>query len=363
MASIINADNGVVSGSAGLKTSADSTGVLALQTNGTTAVTVDTSQNATFNSTGGLTLPKGTTAQRPSSPVIAQTRFNTESNIVEVWMGTAWGVLTPIINYTIEYLIVAGGGGGGSKRGGGGGAGGYYTGTLTVLPTSGYPITIGGGGNGSSAGLNNATNGVNSTAFSQTAIGGGRGAGYDTTLLANGVSGGSGGGAARGETSAPSSTGGAGTAGQGNAGGNSNASFSNGAGGGGAGSAGSAPPSGVGGAGGAGLNWQSLGTFYAGGGGGGAATTADAGGAGGNGGGGYGGGASPSPMNDGTAGTANRGGGGGGAGDAPTFVGGNGGSGVVILRYSGVQRGAGGTVVTTGGFTYHTFTASGTYVA
>jgi hypothetical protein len=40
MASILNADDGVVSGSAGLKSSADSSGVLALQTNGTTAVTV-----------------------------------------------------------------------------------------------------------------------------------------------------------------------------------------------------------------------------------------------------------------------------------------------------------------------------------
>jgi hypothetical protein len=45
MATTINADNGVSSGSAGLKESADSSGVLALQTNGTTAVTVDTSQN------------------------------------------------------------------------------------------------------------------------------------------------------------------------------------------------------------------------------------------------------------------------------------------------------------------------------
>ena len=45
MAVTINADNGAVSGSAGLKESADSSGVLALQTNGTTAVTIDTSQN------------------------------------------------------------------------------------------------------------------------------------------------------------------------------------------------------------------------------------------------------------------------------------------------------------------------------
>jgi hypothetical protein len=45
MAATINADNGVSSGSAGLKSSADSSGVLQLQTNGTAAVTVDTSQN------------------------------------------------------------------------------------------------------------------------------------------------------------------------------------------------------------------------------------------------------------------------------------------------------------------------------
>ena len=45
MSSVINSDNGVSSGSAGLKSSADSSGVLQLQTNGTAAVTVDTSQN------------------------------------------------------------------------------------------------------------------------------------------------------------------------------------------------------------------------------------------------------------------------------------------------------------------------------
>ena len=45
MASLINSDSGAVSGSAGLKSSADSSGVLQLQTNGTTAVTVNASQN------------------------------------------------------------------------------------------------------------------------------------------------------------------------------------------------------------------------------------------------------------------------------------------------------------------------------
>ena len=51
MASTINADNGVTSGNAGLKYASDGTGILALQTNGTTAVTVDASQNTTLAGT------------------------------------------------------------------------------------------------------------------------------------------------------------------------------------------------------------------------------------------------------------------------------------------------------------------------
>lgn len=43
MASTINADNGVVSGSSGVKTTADTSGVLALQSNGTTGLTLNTS--------------------------------------------------------------------------------------------------------------------------------------------------------------------------------------------------------------------------------------------------------------------------------------------------------------------------------
>jgi hypothetical protein len=71
------------------------------------------------------------------------------------------------------------------------------------------------------------------------------------------------------------------------------------------------------------------------------------------------------------AGTANTGGGGGGGTgiEAPASgltgrnAGKAGGSGIVIIRYAGAQRGTGGTVVTTGGYTYHTFTSSGTYTA
>lgn len=71
MTTTLNADDGVVSGSAGLKYSADSSGVLALQTNGTTAVTVDASQNTTLagtltTSAGGIakaSLPTGSVLQ------------------------------------------------------------------------------------------------------------------------------------------------------------------------------------------------------------------------------------------------------------------------------------------------------------
>lgn len=51
MTTTINADNGVVSGSAGLKETSDSSGILALQTNGVTAVTLDASQNVNFSGT------------------------------------------------------------------------------------------------------------------------------------------------------------------------------------------------------------------------------------------------------------------------------------------------------------------------
>jgi hypothetical protein len=35
----------------------------------------------------------------------------------------------------------------------------------------------------------------------------------------------------------------------------------------------------------------------------------------------------------------------------------------VIIRYSGSQRATGGTVTSSGGYTIHTFTSSGTYTA
>ena len=58
-----------------------------------------------------------------------------------------------------------------------------------------------------------------------------------------------------------------------------------------------------------------------------------------------------------------RGGGGGGAGGtgATPANGGIGGPGSVIVRYAGDTKGTGGTITSSGGYTYHTFTAPGTF--
>lgn len=54
MASTINADDGVISGSAGVKTTADTTGTLDIQTNGVTAISISPTQVVTFPSTTSI---------------------------------------------------------------------------------------------------------------------------------------------------------------------------------------------------------------------------------------------------------------------------------------------------------------------
>ena len=99
MAVTINADNGAVSGSAGLKQSADSTGVLALQTNGTTAITVSTSQNVGI----GTTAPNSKMSIAYSStstsvlgtyaniPLLLQNTSNTDNNWTVIGVQDASG--------------------------------------------------------------------------------------------------------------------------------------------------------------------------------------------------------------------------------------------------------------------------------
>ena len=316
------------------------------------------------SSTGAANLPRGTTAQRPGSPIGGQMRFNTTNNTTEIYNGVDWTVVTSV-PYTASYLIIGGGaaGGGtisgGSNAGGGGGAGGRLASTVQVSPGTTYSFLVGAGSAGV-AGIS--SNGTSSSGFNLTALGGGYGG---ATNSANGNSGGSGGG---GSSTGSAGAGGAGTSGQGSAGGDGNPNSPNyaGGGGGGAGGTGGTASSTTGGAGGSGSASSITGTSlnYAGGGGG---ATYGGGTAGGGGAGGGGAGASNTGV--GTAGTANTGGGGGGSCLAGTanIVGANGGSGVIIIsvptaNYSAITTGS-PTITTSGANTIIKFTSSGTYTA
>jgi prepilin-type N-terminal cleavage/methylation domain-containing protein len=176
--------------------------------------------------------------------------------------------------------------------------------------------------------------------------GGGGGGSFDSSVR-SGANGGSGGGVSQGG----GGSGGTSISGQGNNGGNNTATA------GGGGGAGGTPGFSEGGL---GLQSAITGTniYYAGGGG-------SNFGPGGNGGGGNG--ATNTGVNAGN-GTVNTGGGGGGSrGDSPNRTGGNGGSGIVIIRYrtdgsDGISPSStGGTKTTSGAYTIHTFTSSGTF--
>jgi len=270
-------------------------------------------------------------------------------------------------NYTIsevEVLVVGGGGGGGANHAGGGGGGGVvYRNSYSVTPGSVISVTVGNGGatapasNGASA-----SNGQNSVFGNLIAFGGGGGGNRNdsagTSPGRNGASGGGGGGA---QTIYPGNyPPGTGIAGQGFAGGRGIDIYGGGGGGaGGPGYNGSNVSNTNSGQGGPGLPFNISGTvkYYAGGGGGGYGGNLGAG-LGGIGGGGKGG----ILVGDaGVPGTPNTGGGGGGGG-AGGQPGSQGGSGVVIVRYPGPQKATGGNTITqVGGYTIHTFTASGIF--
>jgi hypothetical protein len=256
-------------------------------------------------------------------------RSTTSTNTTYEW--------TPSATMIADVLMVAGGGGGGNwYSGGGGGAGGLVflengsiSGQKTVVVGNGgsgatnNPLVGGGtddipGSNGSDTSMSGFT----------TAIGGGGGASYNV----NGNSGGSGGGGGY------NTTGGAGTNNQGYDGGDSYLNGWGGGGGGGSGGPGYDETSNKGGNGGIGTNLSSIygvlygdsGFFASGGGGSGGTRTND-----------------PSPgtasqgggtsgVSSGSASDAQKhtGGGGGGAGwNNSSSLGGDGGSGIVLLSY------------------------------
>ena len=237
--------------------------------------------------------------------------------------GTYWyhefysaGVFKPQLNLSCDYLVIAGGGGGGGGYGAGGGAGGYLTASNYSMSATSYLVTVGSGGAGGSSASGVA--GTNSTLGSIVAYGGGFGAGPNTPGSRPGGAGGSGGGGGYASGTAGAAT----PSGQGYPGGTGPAGFYGGAGGGGAGGPGQVGASQANCVGGAGLSSSITGTAVtraSGGSGYSAAATTGGGGSG----------------NGGTIhGTAYTGGGGGTENNGPTAVGGNGGSGIVIIRYT-----------------------------
>ena len=258
--------------------------------------------------------------------------------------GTYWyhaflssGTFIPQSTLSCDVVVVAGGGGGGGS-GPGGGAGGLLTFTSQSLTATAQTVTIGAGG---AAGYTATQVGYRGTTGNDSQFGaltlvkgGGGGGANDNSGSQNGLTGGSGGGA--GSFASTNGTGGSPTSGQGNAGGNSStdgATYRNVGGGGGAGAAGGNATSLANGAGGIGAtsatitamgNATSTGQlvsssrYYAGGGG---YSVAGSGGGG----------------TLGVAGTVNTGGGGGPApftSSSTPSVGGAGGSGIVIVRYT-----------------------------
>ena len=257
-----------------------------------------------------------------------------------------WTVPSTVTEVT--YLVVGGGGGGAGGGGGGGGVlSNHGVSTLAVTPSTTISIVVGGGGlnggGGNGGNSASATSGGNSTFGAITATGGG----YGGTRGRDPADGGSGGG---GGWDNPGQRISLGAVGQGNSGGRSDrGSYGAGGGGGGAtGTGGNARAQHLGGDGGAGVSSTITGvatpTSYGGGGGGGVNANCNCvhpngGGTGGVGGGGngsslgYGGGA----YFNGSAGSANTGGGGGGT-DPESNLGGNGGSGIVIVRYLSISE-------------------------
>jgi hypothetical protein len=247
--------------------------------------------------------------------------------------GTYWyhaflstGAFVPSTGLSCDALVVAGGGGGGAFAGGGGGAGGLlgFVSQSFASATS-YTVTVGAGGTGggnSGGGTGFGSNGTDSQLGALTLVKGGGGGGSNKSgAVTAGANGGSGGGG-----SSVATSGGTATSGQGFNG----ANYASSGGGGGGGSAEAGNTDGVY-LGGDGLStyssWglatvtgQNIGgtVYYAGGG------NSDSAGAsnGGDGGGGK----------SSTNGLVNTGGGGGGWDGSGSA--GNGGAGIVIIRYT-----------------------------
>lgn len=254
---------------------------------------------------------------------------------------TSSGTFIPKQSLTVDYLVVAGGGGGGSYGGGGGGGGlrctvgssGGSPGTpesaLSLSANTPYATIVGAGGAGgistaAQSGSVKGGSGSDSLFATITCIGGGGGAGFNVKSPSTLFDGGSGGGGVDAPSSGTYINGGVGTTNQGFAGGRgyrTNSGYNAGGGGGGAGGAGSdgggsgtSPSKGTGGSG-RSISITGSSITYASGGSGMQESGSDTAGA------------SGAPYT-GIGGDSSVGFG------ATRAVGGNGGSGVVIIRYA-----------------------------
>jgi len=352
---------------------------LILQDQAGAAVLTTADSGATIANVASIQLTPGSAPTATEGAVY----YNSTTKIVYVYNGTAWkpfsisstgGVITsytsggttymvhtftysdtftPIVSTTVDYLVVGGGGGGATSYGGAGGAGGFRTATGLAVTAQAYTITVGNGGAGGTQASAVGVVGSNSSALGITALGGGYG-----TNSGSGGSGGSGGGACGtggGGQNYAHGNGGTSSA-YGNNGGTGWASGSNpgGGGGGGAGGAGQNAALGDGGNGGVGskiviglsaanstllLATANAGVvesadsnhrYLAGGGGGsGYQSGMQNSGTGGLGGGTHGTGNAQGDVDDAVANTGS-----GGGGNGAINTGGNGGSGIVIIRYA-----------------------------
>ena len=118
--------------------------------------------------TGSLSLPVGTTAQRPASPQNGTMRYNTSTQSIEVYTSGSWLNIKPatvpggvtyyssgsfiapaaITEVKATVISAGGGGAGGGECGGGaaGGTGGTAIGVKGVIPGTSYDVVVGGGG-------------------------------------------------------------------------------------------------------------------------------------------------------------------------------------------------------------------------
>ena len=109
MASIINSDDGVISGTAGLKSTGANDGALNIQTNGSNAISISSGQRSTFPTTIGV---GGATPSTSGSGVTfpATASASSDANTLDDYEEGTW---TPVVNGfisnpTMSYLFQLG---------------------------------------------------------------------------------------------------------------------------------------------------------------------------------------------------------------------------------------------------------------